>query len=366
MGVAVPDAVRVLVPLLNPNEREAQLAAVHVSSGQSVERGQPLFTFESTKAAADVSAPRAGFVVALRARPGERMEAGEVVCWIAGSPDWAPTAMADPRPSGREGVPDGLRITDPALELARQAGIELTSLPVGPLVTESMVRSLTADEAQPETGASFDPEALVIYGGGGHGKSLIDLIRALGGYRIVGLIDDSLPGASQVMGVPVLGGEARLGELYRQGVRRAVNAVGGIGDVRSRVRVFDRLRARGFSFPRLIHPAAWVEPNARLGEGVQIFPHAYVGSEVDIGFGVIVNTGAVVSHDCRLGDFVNISPGALLAGGVSVEEQSLIGMGVTLNLNVTVGAGARIGNSAVVKSDVPPGAVVRAGSVWPA
>jgi len=43
----------------------------------------------------------------------------------------------------------------------------------------------------------------------------------------------------------------------------------------------------------------------------------------------------------------------------------LIGMGVTINLNVTIGAGARVGNSAVVKLDVPRGAIVRAGAVWP-
>jgi serine acetyltransferase len=40
-------------------------------------------------------------------------------------------------------------------------------------------------------------------------------------------------------------------------------------------------------------------------------------------------------------------------------------MGATVNLGVVIGDGARVGNSAVVKKDVPPGGIVRAGSIWP-
>jgi UDP-3-O-[3-hydroxymyristoyl] glucosamine N-acyltransferase len=40
-------------------------------------------------------------------------------------------------------------------------------------------------------------------------------------------------------------------------------------------------------------------------------------------------------------------------------------MGVTINLGVKIGRGVRIGNSAVVKADVPDGAIIRAGAIWP-
>jgi acetyltransferase-like isoleucine patch superfamily enzyme len=66
-----------------------------------------------------------------------------------------------------------------------------------------------------------------------------------------------------------------------------------------------------------------------------------------------------------LGDYVNISPGAILAGEVHVENGALVGMGVTVNLRAVIGAGARVGNGSTVKNDVPPGGVVRAGTVWP-
>jgi sugar O-acyltransferase (sialic acid O-acetyltransferase NeuD family) len=211
----------------------------------------------------------------------------------------------------------------------------------------------------------FDPTAIVVYGGGGHGKALIELLRVLGTYHIAGVVDDGLPAGQAILDVPVLGDGEALGPLYQKGVRLAVNAVGGIGDVAVRIKVFQRIAQAGFACPAVVHPTAFVEASARLSPGVQVFPHAYVGSDARVGFGSIINTGAIVSHDCILGDYTNLSPGAILAGAVQIGSGALIGMGATINLEARIGAGARIGNGATVKSDVPERGMVRAGTVWP-
>jgi sugar O-acyltransferase (sialic acid O-acetyltransferase NeuD family) len=243
------------------------------------------------------------------------------------------------------------------------------SLPADTLITAELVRSLIKApgvEGRPTGPLPLDPSAILVYGAGGHGKSVIDLLRALNTHRIVGVIDDGITPGEQVMGLPGLGGHESLAGLRESGVGYSINAVGGIGNIAMRIQVFQYLLGRGFECLTIVHPAALVEPSAVLADGVQVFPHAYIGSEAQVGFGCIVNTGAVVSHDCALGDYSNISPGAMLAGGVWVGEGVLIGMGATVNLNVSIGDGARIGNSAVVKSDVPGGAVVKAGTIWPA
>lgn len=364
----MPPPLRIMVPLLNPNEPEARLAALHVANGQAVRAGQALCTLETTKASVDLAAERDGHIVALQARQGDVLTAGQELCWIADNADWRPAAKAAvTRKEGEDGMPAGLRITRPALALARQSGLGLERLPVGPLITEAEIRQRLAASGTSRRGglARTDPRALIVYGGGGHGKSLIELIRCLGAYEIAGVIDDGLPSGMQVLGVPVLGGAEALPGASERGVGQAANAVGGIGDVMSRVRVFERLEAAGFTCPALIHPTAFLEASSSLSQGVQVFPLAYVGSDVHVGFGVIVNTSAVVSHDCRLGDYANVAPGALLAGGVTIGEAALIGMGVTVNLGVTIGAHARVGNSAVVKGDVPEGGMVRAGTTWP-
>ncbi len=212
---------------------------------------------------------------------------------------------------------------------------------------------------------AFDPPALIVYGGGGHAKTLIDLVRVCGTYRLVGIIDDGLAPGSSVLGLPVLGGAGQLAQCFADGVRLAVNAVGGIGHPEVRATVFDKLAQAGFDCPALVHPTAWVEPSARLEGGVQVLAQSYVSSEALVGFGTVINAGVVVSHDCQLGRVVNLSPGAMLAGGVILEDYVQVGMAATINLNLRVGRGARIGNGATVKADVPAGQVVRAGAVWP-
>jgi len=345
------------------------LADLHVKDGQQVAEGDLICTLETTKSTAEVEAEEAGFILGLQFSEGDTVVAGDVLGYLADSAEAEiPLGDTDDQPQTESAAaPQGLRITQPALNLAREKGIPLEKFEIGPLITEKMVREHARGAAEslliPES--DFDATALVIYGAGGHGKALLDLVRSLGTYRVVGFLDDGAESGTQVMGLPVFGGGETLSELYAQGVRLALNAVGGIGNVSIRVKVFQRIAEAGFSCPAVVHPSAFVEASAELAPGVQVFPHAYVGSEVKIGFGSIVNTGAIVSHDCSLGNFVNISPGVILAGEVTIGDGALVGMGVTANLAARIGAGARIGNGSTVKSDLPPNGVVRAGTIWP-
>lgn len=365
----MPESVEVLVPLLNPNEPDAQVSALHIEEGQRVKKDEVLCTVETTKSTAEVLAEQAGYIVGLEVSPGDHIRAGARLCWVGKEPDWEPPEPPVRRDKeSEETLPEGLRISQPALMLARELGLNLADLPVGPLVTEAMIQRAQTSEGGGDLSVleqDFNPHSVIIYGGGGHGKAVIDLVRSLGTFDIIGVIDDGISKGEEVLGVPVLGSKGELGGLQEKGIRLALNAVGGVGDVHSRVEVFRRLVKAGFAFPSLIHPTAFVEPSVKLESGVQVFPHAYIGSDSEVGFGCIVNTAAVVSHDCTLSPYVNIAPGALLAGGVTIGEGVLVGMGATLNLHVAVGPNARIGNSAVIKDDVPAGQIVRAGSVWP-
>jgi acetyltransferase EpsM len=214
---------------------------------------------------------------------------------------------------------------------------------------------------------NFQPDypALLIYGGGGHGKVIIDLIRALNCYELVGVIDDRLPAGSQILGLSVLGGAETLLEMHQRGISLAINAVGGIGNFAIRQKVFDNLEQAGFRCPTVVHPTAFIEPSAELDGGVQVLSQSYISSEARVGFGTVINAGVVVSHDCVLGKCVNLSPGAMLAGAVRVEDFAQIGMAATINLDLTIGARARIGNGATIKADVPADGIVRAGAIWP-
>jgi acetyltransferase EpsM len=356
------------IPLLNPNEPGTLIAALHVTPGQHIRQGDSLCTLETTKSTAELTAETDGFVVGLVFEAGQTIQAGEILCYLAESPDWSPPTDIESTPNKADTPPVGVRISQPAMLLAKQHNLDLSHLPGDVFITEKIVQNLIALTSKPEIvlpDQIFDPNAIIVYGGGGHGKALIDLLRELRTYPIAGIVDDDPVAGASIMGVSVLGGGNILELLIEKEVHLAVNAVGGIGNIQSRIKVFERLLQARFTCPNLVHPTAFVEPSARLSDGVQVMPHAYVGSDATLGFGVIVNTGAIVSHDCILGDYVNLSPGAILAGEVSVGSATLIGMGVTVNLRVKVGERSRIGNGSTIKQDVPPGGLVHAGTIWP-
>jgi sugar O-acyltransferase (sialic acid O-acetyltransferase NeuD family) len=212
---------------------------------------------------------------------------------------------------------------------------------------------------------NFDASKVIIYGGGGLSKMIIESVRVLGCYQIVGIIDDSLPKGTDVIGSPVLGGAEMLPELYKSGVRLAVNSVGGIGNYKVRLNVFHQLADAGFVCPAIVHPTAHVDPSARIEAGVLVLAMSYVSGNAVVGMGSLINNSVVVSHDCVLGVCTSLSPGAMTAGDVIIEDFVQIGMNATINIGVRVGKESRIGNGATVKKNVPPGSRIYAGSLWP-
>jgi acetyltransferase EpsM len=359
------------IPLLNPNEPDALLASITVEEGVAVEAGQVVAEIETTKSTGEVQAEVGGFLVGLRFKEGEVLQAGDVLAYIGESPDAKDPSLppwADDQPEAVLAAEDlgELRITEPARALALAEGLPLMALPKGTLVTRQVVQDVLRKIAlRPLAAAPQGDARLVIYGAGGHGCSLAALVRQTGDYEMIGFLDDGVPKGTEVDGLAVLGGADQLITLAEEGVSLAVNGVGGVGDLPARLAVYGKLVEVGFYCPTVIHSTAFIEDRAVLGDGIQVFPLAYVGIRVQVSYGCIINTGAIVSHDCTLAPYVNLSPGATLAGGVKVGEAALIGMRATINLNVTIGKRARVGNGATVKSDVPDGGVVPAGTIWP-
>ena len=211
----------------------------------------------------------------------------------------------------------------------------------------------------------FDPTKVIIYGGGGLSKMIIEAVRVLGTYQIVGVIDDNMRKGTDVIGIPVIGGANMLSRLVKDGIRLAVNSVGGIGSYQVRLDVFLKLAKEGFVCPVIVHPSAHIDPSARLESGVLVLAQSYVSGNAIVGMGTLINNSVVVSHDCVLGICTNLSPGVKIAGDVIIEDFAQLGMNATVNIGVKVGKECLIGNGATIKKDVPPGTHVYAGTIWP-
>jgi len=196
---------------------------------------------------------------------------------------------------------------------------------------------------------------VIIYGGGGHAKVIIDIVHKARRYQIAGLIDDDpAKRGEKLLGEEVIGTFADLRRLCDE----ATGLIIGIGDNRARCRVWERLQPLSISYFCAIHPTAVLAEEVEIGEGAVVMAGAIVNSCTRIGRHAILNTGSCIEHDCRVGDFAHIAPGAVLCGAVQVGNLSLVGVGAKVLPGVSIGREAIVGGGAVVTRDVADGMCV--------
>ena len=197
---------------------------------------------------------------------------------------------------------------------------------------------------------------VVIIGAGGHGKVVLDILRAQGKHDPAGFVDTTPALTGTVVGgKPVFGPPNLLPKLRQRGIDGAIVA---IGDCRVRAQYARVLREQGFELINAIHPSACVSPTAAIGHNVVIAPQAAVCTEAKIGDSVILNTGSIVDHECEIGEGAHICPGVQLAGRVRVGPGAWVGIGANVIQCLSIGEYALVGAGAVVIRDVPAYATV--------
>ena len=200
-------------------------------------------------------------------------------------------------------------------------------------------------------------EKIVLIGGGGHAKVVIDAILSAGVYDIIGLTDPELPKNSSVLGIPVIGGDEILSELKDKGVKYAFITIGSIGDCALRKELYKKIKSVGFEMPQIVHPSAIIAKDVVIGEGTFVAPSVTVNSGTVIGKNAILNTSSSIDHDCRIGDFVHVAPKVTLSGGVEVGDETHIGVGATVIQYKKIGKHCFVKAKVLVNEDMAEGDV---------
>ena len=191
---------------------------------------------------------------------------------------------------------------------------------------------------------------LLLIGGGGHCRSVIDSILNLGIYTDLGIVDRENASALEI---PVVGADEDLPDLIRAGWTEAFITVGSVGDPRLRRRLYRMVTELGLHVPAIVDPTAVIARGTNVQAGSYVGKRAIVNSNAKLGVCTIVNTGAIVEHDCTIGDFAHISPGAVLCGQVSVGEDAHVGAGSVVRQQLSIGRHALIGMGSVVTKNIP-------------
>lgn len=193
---------------------------------------------------------------------------------------------------------------------------------------------------------------IVLIGGGGHCKSVLDCILFNKEYDDVVIVDSSLPKNSEVMGITVVGDDSKLPELKKSGFDYAFITVGSIKTTSVRRNLYNLASSLGFVFPVLYDRSSIISSFSSIGAGSFIGKNTVINANVRIAEHCIINTGAIVEHDCVVGDFSHVSVGSILCGNCQVGQDSFIGAGSTVIQGLTIGNNVIISAGSTVIGNV--------------
>jgi sugar O-acyltransferase (sialic acid O-acetyltransferase NeuD family) len=196
---------------------------------------------------------------------------------------------------------------------------------------------------------------LVIVGGGGFAREVIDVIEAINRdkpvWKFVGFTADEYYDEAQMgaRGAKYLGGVEYVLETVEADYVIAI----GNGSARREIDAFATKAGRRAAV--LVHPLSSFGHDATLGPGTIVTAGARISTNVELGRHVHANPNCTVGHDTVIGDYVTILPGANVAGRVHIGEAATMGTGSCVIERLRIGAETVVGAGATVVRDLPAG-----------
>ena len=189
---------------------------------------------------------------------------------------------------------------------------------------------------------------IILIGGGGHCKSVIDVIEQESQFAIVGIVDKPKFLGTNILGYPVIGSDSDLESLAKK-YTYAFVTVGQIQSPVIRIRLFDIAKKVGFSLPRIISSRAYVSNHTIIGDGTVVMHDALINAGASIGDNCIINSKALIEHDSKISNHCHISTNAIINGGVTIEDGCFIGSGAVTNNSITIKKNSFVKAGSVVK-----------------
>lgn len=189
---------------------------------------------------------------------------------------------------------------------------------------------------------------LVLIGGGGHCKSVIEVAESAG-YTILGILDRAEEVGKKVLDYEIIGVDNDIPHYVDKA--EFVITVGFIKNPALRIKLYNKVLEAGGKLATLVASTAHVSKYATLGVGTVVMHQAFVNAGAVIGNNVIINTFANIEHDAHIGGQCHISTGTMVNGDCVVGENCFIGSqsvltnAISICSDVVVGAGSLVRKS---------------------
>ena len=174
---------------------------------------------------------------------------------------------------------------------------------------------------------------LILLGGGGHCKSVIDVAESAG-YTILGILDKPELLGTKVLGYEIIGTDDDI-PLYVDKAEFLIT-VGQIKSPAIRKKLALLVMRAGGKFATVIANDAYVSKYATIGAGTVIMHKAIVNADACIGEHCIINTMANIEHEVQIGGFCHVSTGVMVNGNCVLGDEIFIGSGSVLYNGISV------------------------------
>ena len=194
----------------------------------------------------------------------------------------------------------------------------------------------------------MEQKNLILVGGGGHCKSVIEVAESAG-YTILGIVDRPEELGKLVLDYKVIGVDDDIPQYVEKA--EFVITVGFIKNPALRIKLDNKVKEAGGKLATIVASTAHVSKYATLGEGTVVMHQAFVNAGAQIGNNVILNTFTNIEHDAVVGDQCHISTGTMVNGdckigqNVFVGSQSVLANGIEVGDNIIIGAGSVVRKS---------------------
>lgn len=191
---------------------------------------------------------------------------------------------------------------------------------------------------------------LILIGGGGHCKSVIEVAESAG-YEIKGILDMPDEVGKEVLpGHKVIGTDDEIPQYVEE--CDFVITVGFIKNPAIRIKLYNKVKAAGGRLATIIASTAHVSKYAELGEGTVIMHHAFVNAGAKIGDNCIINTFVNIEHDAVVGNQCHISTGTMVNGECKIGENCFIGSQSVCANCIEIAADIIVGAGSVVRKSI--------------
>ena len=190
---------------------------------------------------------------------------------------------------------------------------------------------------------------LILVGGGGHCKSVIDVAESAG-YNILGILDMPEDIGKKVLDYKVIGTDDDIPQYVDKA--EFVITVGFIKNPATRIKLYNKVKEAGGKLATVIASTAHVSRYSYIGEGTVIMHQAFVNAGAHIGANCIINTFCNIEHDAQIGDQCHISTGSMINGDCKVGDRCFIGSQCVLANGIEVGDDVIVGAASFVMQNI--------------